>query len=273
MQRGRRKFTEWLAILPEKEYLRIVYIGKLQIPSSGSTGCRKDLSAIELEEMMNEIWKLSCIQNQAHNISGHLSYTNDNHVCQWIEGKFEDVRSLMANIRNDPRIIISKEFSKSLSILKHEWYIAMWFSVQWQVKMFGSQKTRLQPQRKCSITWKIHTRFVLREGESPSFTRRVQICFYGSTYQSIAKWSSNVHYIQINTIYLPIPRALIKNKSWKLNFHALNFSHLPSLITTSPSQLFPDSYLAHIYNSLHRAWYHKETCTSGTLWKSKPTYS
>ena len=130
MQYGTRKFTEWLAKLPEKEYLRMVYVGKLQIPSSGSGDCEKDNSVIELEELMNKIWKAVSMKYKLLGISGHISYTNQFHVCQLIEGKLEHVRNLMAEIRNDPRIIIYKEFSKSLSTLNHGWYIAMCYTIQ-----------------------------------------------------------------------------------------------------------------------------------------------
>jgi len=130
MQKKRKKFKEWLAILPEKDYLRIVYVGKLQILSRGIDGNEKVNNAIELEEMINEIWKVSSIQNEAHRISGHISYTNEFHVCQLIEGRPEEVLSLMANIRKDPRLIIYKEFSKTLSTKNHYWYEAMCFTCQ-----------------------------------------------------------------------------------------------------------------------------------------------
>merc|ERR1719494_536854 len=64
--------------------------------------------------MIDEIWKVARIQNKGHRICGHLSYTKEFHVCQLMEGRSEDVRSLMANIRNDPRIIVYEEFSKML---------------------------------------------------------------------------------------------------------------------------------------------------------------
>ena len=76
MPRASKRFTEWLAKQPEKEYFRIVYFGKLQVTSSGSGGSEKNNSALELEEMMDEIWKDASIQYKLHKISGHLSYTN-----------------------------------------------------------------------------------------------------------------------------------------------------------------------------------------------------
>jgi len=41
-----KKTTEWLASVPEEEYLRVVYFGKLQIPPSIRDGTERGTSTI-----------------------------------------------------------------------------------------------------------------------------------------------------------------------------------------------------------------------------------
>jgi len=121
------KSAEWLAPLPEEEYLRIVYFGKLQIPGMNDDS-DKHTVAKRLEEMIAEIWKVSSIWNSTHGISGHLAYTNELHVSQLIEGKAEEIISLMRNIRKDPRVVIHKEFRKKLHTMNLGWNISMCYT-------------------------------------------------------------------------------------------------------------------------------------------------
>ena len=113
MRLARKKYWNWLPPLPEKEYLRIVYFGKLQIPPS-SMGNDKNKTTKKLKDMMSEIWKVASIFNSTHGISGHLSNTNGCDVAQLIEGKADEIISLMERIRKDPRIVIYKEYKKKV---------------------------------------------------------------------------------------------------------------------------------------------------------------
>jgi hypothetical protein len=127
MQNSRKKYTGWLAPLPEEEYLRIVYIGKLQMPSKNNDGVN---SSTKLEDMMNEIWKVSSVWNSKHSISGHLAYTKDLHVCQLLEGKAGEITSLFSKIRKDPRVSVWKFFKRKLPTMNPGWNISMCYSFQ-----------------------------------------------------------------------------------------------------------------------------------------------
>jgi len=159
MQTKDKKVTEWLAPLPEEEYLRILYIGKLQT-KKGDDKENAD-SSNDIEEMINEIWNKSRVWNKNFGISGHLSYTNDYHVAQLIEGKVETVNSLMANIEKDPRVLIWKTFRRTLPTMNVGWNISMCYSFQitteqWQLvsdykvtpeQMFNNMKNTYEVRR------------------------------------------------------------------------------------------------------------------------------
>lgn len=139
MQTGSKKCTEWLAPLPEEEYLRIVYVGKLQIlPSKMSNGGEQgnsptrvqDISPTMLEHMINDIWKVSSVWNCTHGISGHLGYTKGLHISQLIEGKAEEATYLMAKIRKDPRVVVYREFRRRLNTMNPGWNISMCYSFE-----------------------------------------------------------------------------------------------------------------------------------------------
>jgi len=125
-----KKFTEWLAPLPEEEYLRMVYVGKLQILPKMSDGGNKTTSSAKLKDMINEIWKVSSSWNSSHGISGHLAYTSELHVAQLIEGKADEVTSLIAKIRKDPRVSVYKVFQRKLQTMNPGWNISMCYSFQ-----------------------------------------------------------------------------------------------------------------------------------------------
>jgi len=122
------KFTEWLAPIPEEEYLRIVYVGKLQISSKFSNGSLRASGNSKLKEMINDIWGVSMNWNSAHGVSGHLSWTNECHVSQLIEGRTKAVNSLMARIRRDSRVAIYEEFRKKLRTMNPGWSASMCYS-------------------------------------------------------------------------------------------------------------------------------------------------
>jgi len=52
---NQRKCKEWLAPLPEEEYLRIIYVGKLQITPEIGDGIEVGISAAKLEDMIRDI--------------------------------------------------------------------------------------------------------------------------------------------------------------------------------------------------------------------------
>lgn len=67
-----------------------------------------------LGNMIQEICKVPSFLNTHTNISGHLAYTKELHVCQVIEGKADEITYLMAKIREDARLNIYKEFKRKL---------------------------------------------------------------------------------------------------------------------------------------------------------------
>jgi hypothetical protein len=124
-----KKFKEWLAPLPEEDYLRMVYFGKLKVlPKKGDVGNKDDKT--RLEEMINEIWKVSMDWNSKHAISGHLAYTNEHHVAQLIEGKADEINSLFAKIQKDPRVSVYKCFKGKLKTMNNCWNMSMCYSFQ-----------------------------------------------------------------------------------------------------------------------------------------------
>jgi len=125
------KFTGWLTPLPEEEYLRIVYVGKLKTLPGLRVGSNKDLHNNNLKDIndtINEIWDVSKVWNSTHGISGHLAYTDGRWISQLIEGKAEEITSLMAKIRGDSRVVIYKEFRRKLQSMNHGWNVQMCYS-------------------------------------------------------------------------------------------------------------------------------------------------
>lgn len=132
-----RKFTGWMAPLPEEDYLRIVYVGKLQILPVLTNGGDKGINNINLEDLINEIWDVSKCWNRINCISGHLAYTKERYVSQLIEGKSDVVISLMAKIRRDSRVVIYKEFRRKLQTMNHGWNIQMCYSFDLTNEQYG----------------------------------------------------------------------------------------------------------------------------------------
>jgi len=126
-----KRFTEWLAPIPEEDYLRIVYVGKLQDVATRSDSRNKtDSNSKSIEEMINDIWGVSKFWNEKFGISGHLSYTNEYHVAQLIEGNADNINSLMENIEKDSRVFIYKVFRRKLKTMNIGWNISMCYSFQ-----------------------------------------------------------------------------------------------------------------------------------------------
>jgi len=117
--------------IPEKSYLRIVYLGKLRLLPKLCIDDRKSdepKPKPTLEEMMKEIWEKASKYNRAHFISGHLACCKSLHVVQLLEGEEGVVKSLMRRIRKDPRVVIDKEFHKKLLSMNMGWGISTCYS-------------------------------------------------------------------------------------------------------------------------------------------------
>jgi len=116
----------WLKPIPEKKYIRVVFVGMMQLAAVK----KKDSSAAksELEELIWGIWKVSSRHNKENCIAGHLAFTKSLHVAQLLEGEEEVVLDLMKRIRGDPRVIIYKEFSKYILTMNLGWDISLCYS-------------------------------------------------------------------------------------------------------------------------------------------------
>ena len=77
--------TQWLQPIPERNYLRVVYVGKIRIVSKFGTKLEgKDAT---LEEVIDDIWEKASVFNRQSFISGHLSCASTHHVVQLLEGE------------------------------------------------------------------------------------------------------------------------------------------------------------------------------------------
>jgi len=117
--------TQWLQPIPEKKYVRVVYVGKIQLV--GRDG-RKLKDKLSLEAIIDDIWKRASVFNRENFISGHLSCAKTLHVVQLLEGKEKIVLNLMKRIRKDPRVVIHKEFIKMQLSMHLGWAISMCYS-------------------------------------------------------------------------------------------------------------------------------------------------
>jgi len=124
------KFAEWLAPLPEEEYLRIMYVGKLVLDPSTMTDDSGKEAKSSVEDMINEIWKVASVWNPIHGISGHLSYTKQLHVAQLIEGKADAIKALIERIHKDSRVNVTKVFSRKLQTMNLGWNLSMCYSFE-----------------------------------------------------------------------------------------------------------------------------------------------
>jgi len=120
--------TQWLQPIPEKKYIRVVYIGKLRLVSKDRGKSNKKEPT--LEHMIDDIWKGASKFNSKNFISGHLSCSTTLHVVQLLEGKEKTVLSLMKRIRKDPRVVIHKEFIKEQLSMHVGWAVSMCYSFE-----------------------------------------------------------------------------------------------------------------------------------------------
>jgi len=119
--------TEWLQPIPEKKYVRVVYIGKIQLVTKLGQATKVKPT---LEEIIEDIWKGASEFNRHNFISGHLSCSKTLHVVQLLEGKEKVVLKLMERIRKDPRVVIHKEFVKRQLSMHVGWAISMCYSFE-----------------------------------------------------------------------------------------------------------------------------------------------
>jgi len=103
--------------IPEKDYTRVLYVGKLQLPQLHIAGeSMENVKEGALRNMISDIWKVARKYNGSNFISGHLSFTKSLYVVQMLEGSEDVVGSLMERIKRDKRVIIEKVFSKRLTM-------------------------------------------------------------------------------------------------------------------------------------------------------------
>jgi len=124
-------FTSCLMPIPEKSYIRILYLGRLNLvwkDDGEGNHSSKSRPAPTLEEMMKSISRKASVYNKENFIAGHLSCSKTLHVVQLLEGEEQRVKSLMGRIRKDPRVEIEKEFSKQLLTMNAGWEMSLCYS-------------------------------------------------------------------------------------------------------------------------------------------------
>jgi len=122
-------FTEWLQPIAETNYIRVLYVGKIQlIPKTRRNGNQVEEYVPTLDEVMKDIWKVAGKYNKEHFISGHLAFANSLHVAQLLEGKEEAVLKLLERIKKDRRIIYVKDYKKQILTVNPGWSTAMCYS-------------------------------------------------------------------------------------------------------------------------------------------------
>jgi len=124
-----KMFTQWMQPIAEKEYIRVLYLGKLQLPKKREDG-KQSAGAKEmaLKEMISDIWKVARKFNSSNFISGHLSFTKSLYVVQLLEGLVDHVCPLMERIKKDSRVVIEKEFTRKIQTMNVGWELSMSYS-------------------------------------------------------------------------------------------------------------------------------------------------
>merc|ERR1719317_42824 len=124
-----KMITECMLPIPEKEYIRVLYVGKLQLPQFHVAGESLENEKEEaLRIMISGIWKVARKFNNSNFISGDLSFTKSLYVVQLLEGVKDVVGSLMERIKRDKRVIIEKVFTKRLLKMNLGWEVSMSYS-------------------------------------------------------------------------------------------------------------------------------------------------
>jgi len=120
--------NEWLMPIPEKSYIRFLYLGKLKLlwkDDGEGNYFPKSRPPPTLEELMKDIWEIASVYNKENFIAGHLSCSKTLHVVQLLEGEEHIVKSMMRRIRKDPRVVIEHEFSKTLLTMHAGWEMSL----------------------------------------------------------------------------------------------------------------------------------------------------
>jgi len=110
--------------IPETEYVRVLFVGKIKLVLNKNGNSNKDECTPTLEEIMREIWKVTGKYRCENYFSGHLAFAKSLHIAQLLEGPEDVVSSLMERIRNDHRVLVYREFSKKLLTMNSGWKIS-----------------------------------------------------------------------------------------------------------------------------------------------------
>jgi len=121
--------TQWMQPIAEKEYIRVLYLGKLHLPKTRKDGEQSaGAKKMALKQMISDIWKVARKFNSSNFIAGHLSFTKSRYVVQLLEGLADYVCPLMERIRKDSRVVIEKEFTKKIQTMNVGWELSMCYS-------------------------------------------------------------------------------------------------------------------------------------------------
>jgi len=110
--------------IPETEYVRVLFVGKIKLVININGNTNKEECTPTVEEMMREIWKVAGKYKCENDFSGHLAFAKSLHFAQLLEGPEDVVSSLMERIRNDHRVLVYREFSKKLLTMNSGWKIS-----------------------------------------------------------------------------------------------------------------------------------------------------
>merc|ERR1719383_1539360 len=121
--------SQWLQPIPESEYVRVLFVGKLKLVPNKNGNSNEEECTHTLEEMMRDIWKVSGNYNGENYFSGHLAFAKSLHIAQLLEGPEDVVSSLMERIRNDHRVVVYREFSKKLRTMNFGWKISQCYQL------------------------------------------------------------------------------------------------------------------------------------------------
>jgi len=142
-----KMLIQWMQPIAEKEYIRVLYLGKLQLPKKREDGePGAEAKEIALKEMISDIWKVARKFNSYNFISGHLSFTKSRYVVQLLEGLVDHVCPLMERIRKDSRVVIEREFTRKIQTMNVGWELSMCYSftlTQEDVGMIKSPRVSL----------------------------------------------------------------------------------------------------------------------------------
>jgi len=121
--------TQRMQPIPEGEYVRIIYVGKMVLKENYRES-KGDTTTATLDEIIADIWKCASVFNKANFIGGHLVWTKNYYVAQILEGSKEVVMSLLERIKKDPRVVVEKVYTRDLQTMHTGWDMSMGYSFQ-----------------------------------------------------------------------------------------------------------------------------------------------